>query len=264
MSRDQMEQLAIEPEHSAEQRAAQPNRIADDRIEYRLNVGLQLRHDAQRLRRRGSLGERLFGLVARAAQLDFRTLSPCDVGHRADELCHSPRGVAHPYAAIQDPSVATIPIGDAVLVLQVRRAPLEVVDDRRPVALVVIGMDAAIPIGRRQFFGRKGKERPRALGKKERVPFDVPFVNAGDRNRRSKLIPLFALLQRLLGAPLLRDVGVRRDEAPARQRLAADRDHRAVGPRALERVRLDTVARARGAAGLDPRQALYRTRRAPR
>src|SRR5215475_1490340 len=235
-----MEQLAVEPEHAAELRAAQPHGIADDRVEYRLNVGLQLRHDAQRLRRGGALSERLLGLVARAAQLDFPLLATRDVGDPTDDLCHSTLGIAHADAAIQGPSVPALPVGDAVLVLQMRHAPLEVLDDRPPVALVIIGVNAAIPIGGRQWLGRKGKERPRTLGEEERIAFEVPLVDAGGGNRRRKLIPLLAVLQRLLGAPLLRDVGVSRDETPARQRLAADRDHRAVGPHTFERVRLES------------------------
>src|SRR5262245_20505018 len=123
-----MEQLAVETEHAAELRAAQPHGSADDRVEYRLNAGLHVREDAQQLRRRGRLGERILCLIARAAQLDFRLLATRDVGDPTDDLCHSTLGIAHADAAIQGPSVPALPGSDAVLVLQMRHAPLEVLD----------------------------------------------------------------------------------------------------------------------------------------
>src|SRR5712691_692538 len=66
---DQMEQLAVEPIERAEESVAQSHGTSDNRVEDRLHVGLRLADDAQDLRRRRLLLQRLGQVAVAGLQL---------------------------------------------------------------------------------------------------------------------------------------------------------------------------------------------------
>ena len=81
--RDKMDELAVEAEHGAVPRLAQPHRAPDDGVEHRLDVGRRARDDPQDLARGGLLLERLrdLGMGLREGQV-----LPFQLGEQPDVL----------------------------------------------------------------------------------------------------------------------------------------------------------------------------------
>ena len=196
-----MHELAVEPEHVRKQAAAQRDRVARDGVEYRLHIRRRTADHPQDLARRGLLLERFLRLVAGAAELDFGALALRDVGERPDDLRDHTVGVAHPDTPIENPEVSAAGVDEPVFVLEVRRAPLEVLGDRGAVARIVVAVDAGIPGGGRELVTGERKERFRMVGEKKPPRDDVPFVDALERCRGRQRVALLDLAQALLGLP---------------------------------------------------------------
>ncbi len=222
VDRGQRDHLAVEPRNDGDARVAQLARALREQIEHRLHIGRRAADHAQDLAHRGLLRERLLRLIARLPQFDLSQLAPRDVAQRADELRHPAVRGADPDAAIEHPLVSACRVDDPVLVLEMRRAPLEVVDDGASIARVVVGVNACIPRGGRQVVAGEREERLRLLREEQLPRFDVPFVDALERSRRGKCVARLDRAHMLLG--VAEALAERRRFAVARRLAVISRD----------------------------------------
>src|SRR5205823_9664432 len=118
-----------------------------------------------------------------------------DVAQRADELDDASILAAQPDAAVEHPLVAAARIGDAVLVLELRRSALEVLDERCAVTGVILRMHPGVPGRRRQLLSGDGEESLGALGEIERTGDEIPLIDSLDRRRGGECVALFGLLE---------------------------------------------------------------------
>jgi hypothetical protein len=86
-------------------------------------------------------------LLAVAERL-FHLVTPTDVADRAHKTDRSACLIADRQAMIFNPAIVPVSRPDAVLALDLRRALLEAVPQRCPIALHIVGMNARVPICR--------------------------------------------------------------------------------------------------------------------
>jgi hypothetical protein len=143
------------------------------------------------------LSQRLFGGVTRATELELDELAPGNVAEGTDELGDPSIGPSHSHSPIEDPFVAAAAVGNPVLVLEDRFAPLEVRNQRCAVGFEIVAVYTQVPGRRRKHVLGEREEFLGALGQEQRARGYVPFVDTFHGRRSRERVALLAVRQSL-------------------------------------------------------------------
>ena len=198
LDRCQLDRRTLDARNDRHFRLAELAGAAREQVEHGLHVGWRAAHHAEDLAHRRLLLERFLRPVSRATQFDFAELARRDVAERSDDFRDPPARVTHSHAAIEDPSIAAVPVVNSVFVLEARCAPLEMRDDGGSISGVVVGVDACIPGVGRQRVPAKCEELFRLHGEKQPAGGEVPLVDALEGRGRGECIAFLDLVQAAL------------------------------------------------------------------